>query len=108
MSRDNENIAIGFCLGIIAGLIIAGFIIPFCPYALAGDITPSPLEVTPNAYGQDLNRDQYGRPHVYQDSDGSPQPGVFSDTVKRDAYGLGVHADRFGKPVYDAQPEGGE
>ena len=106
--QDWESFVFGLWLGLIAGIVVVASLVQNCPYAFAGDITPSPLEVTPQAYGPDVNRDQYGRPHVYQDSDGTPQPGVFSDTVKRDAYGLGVHADRFGKPVYDAQPEGGE
>jgi hypothetical protein len=32
-------------------------------------------------------------------------PGFETGNVKRDAYGFGVHADRFGRPVYDSKPE---
>jgi hypothetical protein len=58
--------------------------------------------VEPNAYGQGVNADQYGRPHEYRRENGQAVEPILQDDVERDGYGLGVHKDQFGRPVYDS------
>jgi hypothetical protein len=67
--------------------------------------TYQPTEtVTPDGYGLGVNRDTYGRPHVYRSQDGTAVDPIFQNGVKRNAYGLGVHQDQFGRPVFDSAP----
>ena len=58
----------------------------------------------PNAYGCGTNRNQHRRAHSYREAQGAPLAPMYHDSVKRDAYGLGVHMDQFGNWVFDGQP----
>jgi hypothetical protein len=62
----------------------------------------TPGTVQPNAYGQGVNADQYGRPTTYQLQNGQQLDPIFYGGVKQNAYGPGVGMDQFGRPVYNS------
>jgi hypothetical protein len=55
----------------------------------------------------DLKKDAYGL-GVHSDQYGRPWKSEPGQELKKDAYGLGVHADQYGRPIEQHPPQPGK